>query len=42
MKVIDAINELDGKKREITQKYCDHCQEFTCDWCNEEMEGDTE
>ena len=41
MKVIDAINDLENKKREIAEKYCDNCQEWTCEECRE-MEGDAD
>ncbi len=42
MRVAEAIRELNDRIYEMREKYCDHCQEFTCDECNEETDGNEE
>ena len=33
MRVVDLIEETQSSIRELTEKYCENCQEFDCDYC---------
>ena len=40
MRVVDKIEELKEEIESLTEKYCENCQEFTCDYCWARIEGD--
>lgn len=33
MKVIDRVEQLQTELQDITEEYCDNCQEFLCEYC---------
>ena len=33
MRVIEKLMELELKKEELTERYCENCQEYDCDCC---------
>lgn len=38
MKAVDRIAELQSEINNLTEKYCENCQEFECDFCPFEVE----
>lgn len=40
MRVVDKIEKLKEEIEKLTEKYCEQCQEFTCDYCWARIEGD--
>lgn len=34
MKVIERVEKLREELKDITEKYCGNCQEFTCEYCS--------
>lgn len=40
MSVSDKLGKLYEEIRKITEKSCDNCQEFNCDFCPFECEDD--
>lgn len=39
MKVIERVEQLKAELQDITEEYCDNCQEFTCEYCNRVWKG---
>lgn len=33
MRLIDKIEQLEAEIEEIREKYCDYCQEYSCEDC---------
>ena len=42
MRVADLIAEMQSEVRELTEKYCENCQECDCDYCPFEVERSEE
>lgn len=40
MKVADLIKTLDKQKQNIVEKYCENCQQWDCDECPYEKDGE--
>lgn len=39
MKVIDRVEQLQAELKDITEEYCDNCQEFLCEYCSIVLKG---
>ena len=42
MKVVEMLDKLDIRIKDIKEKYCENCQEWVCDGCPYEMEESDE
>ena len=40
MKVIERVEQLNAELQDITEEYCDNCQEFLCEECRREWRGE--
>ena len=40
MRVIERVEQLQTELQDITEEYCDNCQEFQCDYCPIEWRGE--
>ena len=40
MKVIERVEQLQAELQDLTEKYCDNCQEFLCEECRREWRGE--
>lgn len=40
MKVIERVEQLRAELKNITEKYCDNCQEFLCEYCPFVLKGE--
>lgn len=40
MKVIERVEQLKAELRDITEEYCENCQESLCEYCNRVWRGE--